>query len=156
MSKRNNQDRRPTWPWPWPQATPSPTGPATTRSPRRTAYTWSRCPEVTEAVEHIRREVLDRAIGRLSNNATAVADRIAKLALEAAAESVQLSACRAVLAELMTISNYAAIERRLAQVERHLRDGATTTVPGPEPDSEPESATDEPSSSKEEVRSCPA
>ena len=68
----------------------------------------------------IMQEVLDRTAGRLSDNATAAADKIAKLAREAASESVQLQAARAVLAELMTVSNFLAIERRLDELERRV------------------------------------
>jgi hypothetical protein len=88
----------------------------------RTVYTWSRSPEVVDQVEAIRRAVLEGAIGRLSQNATAATDEIARLAKEAVSESVRLQAARAVLAELMTVSNYAALERRMAEIERRLQD----------------------------------
>jgi hypothetical protein len=89
--------------------------------PERTAYTWSRSPEVLDQVQAIRRLAVDRAVGRLSENAIAAADAIARLAREAQSESVQLQAARAVLADLMTVSNYAALEQRLAEVERRIR-----------------------------------
>jgi hypothetical protein len=88
--------------------------------PERTAYTWSRSPEVLDLVEAIRREVLDRTIGRLCDHATAAADEIARLAREAASEAVRLHAARAVLAELMTVSSYAALEGRMAELERRV------------------------------------
>ena len=153
MSKRNNQDRKAGLALAMAAGNTVPDWARDNQIPSRTAYTWSRSPEVLRAVHRIRRRALDRAIGRLSRNATAAACRIAKLAKSATSESVQLAACRAVLADLMTVSNYAAIEKRLAQVERQLRDGAIATGPGPDP--EPESATDDPPSG-EEVRSCPA
>jgi transposase-like protein len=86
----------------------------------RTARTWSNSTEVLDQVESIRREVLDRAIGRLSDNAIAAADEIARLVKEAASEAVRLQAARAVLAELMTVSNYAALDGRLADIERRI------------------------------------
>jgi len=86
----------------------------------RTAYTWSRSPEVRDLVERIRRRAIDRAIGRLSRNATAAADQIARLAREAESEAVKLNAARAVLADLMSVSNYAALEKRLAEIERRM------------------------------------
>jgi hypothetical protein len=90
---------------------------------RRTAHTWSKSPEVRELVGRIRRKAIDRAVGRLSRHASAAAERIAKLAQGAASESVQLQAARAVLADLMTVSNYADLEERLAALERRAAEG---------------------------------
>ena len=86
----------------------------------RTARTWSHSKEVLDQVEAIRREVLDRTVGRLSDNATAAADEIARLFREASSEAVRLQAARAVLAELMVVSSYAALEGRMAEVERRI------------------------------------
>jgi hypothetical protein len=88
--------------------------------PDRTARTWSHSQEVRDQVEAIRRAVIDRTIGRLSDHATEAADQIARLAKDAASEAVRLQAARAVLAELMAVSNYDALEQRLAQVERSI------------------------------------
>jgi hypothetical protein len=101
---------------------------------RRTAYNWSRSREVRAHVKRIRRRVIDRAVGRLSKNATAAADQIARLARGAKSEAVQLQASRAVLAELMAVSNYATIEQRLAEVERKLRDSDQPPAPASQPD----------------------
>ena len=89
---------------------------------RRTAYTWAQSPEVRKLVERIRRRAMDRAIGRLSQNATAAATKIAKLVKDATSEAVMLNAARAVLADLMSVSNYAGLDRRLAKIERRMRD----------------------------------
>jgi hypothetical protein len=89
---------------------------------QRTAYTWARSPDVKKQVRHIRRRAIDRVIGRLSRHAAAAADRIAHLAQGAASESVQLQAARAVLSDLMSVSNYAALEERLTEVERRIAD----------------------------------
>jgi hypothetical protein len=89
----------------------------------RTARTWSKSPEVLDQVEAIRREVLDRTVGRLSDNATAAVDEIVRLVKDAASEAVRLQAARAVLADLMTVSSYAALEGRMAAVERRIADG---------------------------------
>jgi hypothetical protein len=114
--------------------------------PERTARTWSHLPEVQDLVRRIRRKAIDRAIGRLSRHATAAADQVVKLAEGAASEAVRLHAARAVLADLMTVSNYAALEDRLADVERRLRDAART------PDDWPRAIGD----LKQEDRPCPA
>jgi hypothetical protein len=118
----------------------------------RTAYTWSRCPEVLEQIDRIRSRALDRAIGRLSKNVTAAAEEIASLARGAASESVKLNAARAVLADLMSVSNYAALERRLAQVERRMRDNSRFPAG---PDQPPRPTTDD-GQRREEAESCPA
>jgi hypothetical protein len=88
--------------------------------PKRTAYTWARSAAVRATVERIRRRSLDRAIGRLSRDATAAASTIAKLAQSAESETVKLTAARGLLADLMTVSDYATLERRLAEVEERL------------------------------------
>jgi hypothetical protein len=89
--------------------------------PDRTAYRWAGCRAVRDEVEAIRRDALDLAIGRLSEKATSAAEQIARLAEAAVSEAVRLQASRAVLAELMTVSSYAALEHRLAEIERRLK-----------------------------------
>ena len=90
--------------------------------PHRTAYSWASSPEVTHQVEAIRRQFIDQAVGRLCEHANAAADKIALLADKAESETVQLQAARAVLTDLMAISNYAALSGRMAQIERRLAD----------------------------------
>jgi hypothetical protein len=120
MSKRNNENHKANLALAMAAGTAVPDWARDNDVHRRTAYTWSRSPEVLDQVKLIRSQVLDRTAGRLSDNATAAADKIAKLAQEAASESVQLQAARAVLAELMTVSNYLALERRLDELERRV------------------------------------
>jgi hypothetical protein len=98
--------------------------------PERTAYTWSRSPEVIDEVEAIRRDALDQAIGRLSRQVTEAAEQIILLARDAASESVRLQAARAVLAELMSVSSFAALERRMAEIERRIIAGPPSPVAG--------------------------
>ena len=83
---------------------------------------------------HRRRAMDICAVGRLARNATAAAAQIARLARKATSEAVRLQASRAVLAELMAISNYATIEDRLAEVERKLRDSDQPPDPASQPD----------------------
>src|SRR5262245_31948957 len=100
----------------------------------RTARTWSNSSEVRKLVQRIRRRVIDRAVGRLSKNATAAADEIVRLAKQAASEAVRLNAARAVLAELMAVSKHATLEGRLAEVERRIRDSSqpnSSQLPAP-------------------------
>jgi hypothetical protein len=93
--------------------------------PDRTARTWSNSPEVRDQVEAIRREILHCTVGRLCNHATAAADEIARLAAEATSEAVRLGAARAVLAELMAVSGYAALEGRMAELEGRIAHART-------------------------------
>ncbi len=93
--------------------------------PERTAYSWARSREVLDQVEAIRRAAIDRAVGRLSENAIVAADEITRLVRESTSDAVRLQAARAVLADLMAIADHAAFEQRLADLERRLRDGVT-------------------------------
>ncbi len=106
----------------------------------RTARTWSRSPEVREQVDRIRSRVIDRVVGRLSKNATAAADEIARLAKKATSEAVRLQASRAVLAEMMTVASYPALHGRMAELERMVRANSQLPTPGdPSPAAGPES-----------------
>lgn len=122
MSKINNQDRKAAL------ALAMATG-ATVKDwadanavPHRTAYSWAKSPEVLHQVADIRRQIVDQAVGKLCQYANAAADRIALLADQAESESVQLQAARAVLTDLMAISNYAALNGRMAELERRVVD----------------------------------
>jgi hypothetical protein len=101
------------------------------RVSKRTAFRWYHSPEVRDEIERVRREVLDGAIGRLSRHATSAAAQITLLAGEAQSEAVRLQASRAVLAEILTVSNYAVLERRMAEIERRLQDGAVAAWSDP-------------------------
>jgi hypothetical protein len=111
----------------------------------RTAYTWSRSREVIEQVEAIRRDCLDQAVNRLSRRATDAAEEIARLAREAVSESVRLQAARAVMSELMAVSGFATLERRMAEIERRLPGASSSAAGSPDPRQEmtgPEGDTD--------------
>jgi hypothetical protein len=124
--------------------------------PESTIYKWANCDEVQEAVDRIRREVWQLTIARLSQNATGAADQIAKLAQEAKSESVRLSASRAVLADLMAATDYAALERRLAKIERRLRDEERASVRGADPESGSSGPATDDHSPRRRKRACPA
>jgi transposase-like protein len=97
--------------------------------PTRTAYTWSRSPEVRRQVARIRRRAIDRAVGQLTRHATAAANQIARLARESDSDAVKLQASRAVLADLMAVANYATLERRLAALEGRVDRAAGQGTP---------------------------
>src|SRR5260370_7408489 len=69
--------------------------------PRRTAYRWSKAPEVRALVDSHRRSTLDRAIGRMTRRPTWAADGIAVLGAKAESQSPKLialpSTCSAII-----------------------------------------------------------
>jgi hypothetical protein len=112
--------------------------------PKRTAYTWSRLPQVKDAVRKIRNRALDRAAGQLARGAARAARRIIDLARNAESEAVALAAARAVLADLRTSHVLEDQDRRLTEIEAKLkqRQAAQTdglyAPPPPEPIAEEE------------------
>jgi transposase-like protein len=99
--------------------------------PDRTAYSWSRSPEVRDRTESIRRAVLAEAVKQLGAHAAAAAGQIVKLAENAQSEAVRL---RAVLAEFMSVSNYTSMAGQLADIERRLRESSGFPVLSSQPD----------------------
>jgi hypothetical protein len=89
---------------------------------RRTAYRWASDPKVRGAVNAYRSMAVDEAVGLMSRNVTRAARGIIELAQDAESESVKLTALRAILADMMAISNYAGLERRMAYIEERLRE----------------------------------
>jgi hypothetical protein len=88
--------------------------------PLRTAYRWSRDPQVRGEAQEWRRYVLDLGapgMARLSMKAT---DGIAKLGASAESESVQLRAWRAILADQMAVSKFSDLEYRIVEIEEQL------------------------------------
>jgi hypothetical protein len=124
--------------------------------PESTIYRWANSEEVEEEIDRIRKEIWEQAIGRLSQNVTAAAEQIAKLMREAVSESVRLSASRAVLTDLMAATDYAALERRLAKVERRLRDEDRASVSGAGPEPGSTGPATDGHSSRRRKRPCPA
>ncbi len=87
----------------------------------RTAYRWAAEPEVRSEIESIRSRALDEAIGRMSSRVAYSVDKIFELGEIATSESVRLSALRAVISDLITVSNFSGIETRLAKLEARVR-----------------------------------
>jgi hypothetical protein len=97
--------------------------------PRSTAFRWASEPNVRREVEATRRRALGRAIGRLSSVALKAADGILTLAKGAESESVQLRACRAILADQMAVAKFSDLEFRMVEIEEQL--GKRTGHTGP-------------------------
>jgi len=95
--------------------------------PKRTAYRWSREPKVRAAVESYRRRAVDRAIGRMARRVTWATDGIAKLAENAESESVKLAALRAILSDMMAVSQFAGLEQRITEIEEQLHEPTRST-----------------------------
>jgi len=95
--------------------------------PKRTAYRWAREPEVRAAVESYRRRAVDRPIGRMARRVTWATDGIAKLAKDAESESVSLTALRAILSDMMAVSQFAGLEQRITEIEEQLREPTPST-----------------------------
>jgi hypothetical protein len=100
--------------------------------PRSTAYRWASQPELRATVESCRRRARDRALGRMAMRAHWTSDQIAKLAAGAESESVKLRALRSILADVISVSKFSDLRRRMAAIEQELHertDNASLSCP---------------------------
>ena len=95
--------------------------------PRRTAFRWAREPKVRAKVESCRRQVLDQAVGRLTDNISMAMEGILQLATEASSESVRLAALRTVASDMMALSKFGGLEDRMTKLEEKLHARAANT-----------------------------
>ena len=86
----------------------------------RTAFYWAKDPKVRREVDACRRRALNPGAPGLTGMATNAVDRIANLAKGADSESVQLTAWRGVLADLMSVSKFSVLEYRMTELEEQL------------------------------------
>jgi hypothetical protein len=86
-----------------------------------TARRWAHEPKVRAEIEVFRRHAIDSAVGVLAKHANWAAAEICKLAGHAESESVKLSALKAVLANMMSVSKYSGLEERMGELEEHVR-----------------------------------
>jgi hypothetical protein len=91
-------------------------------TPLQTAHEWANQPDFKRAVSRFRRRSADLAAGRLASYATKAAQVMTDLAVSAASESVKLAACRAILSDMMTVSEYTDLELRMTDIEEQLRE----------------------------------
>ncbi len=96
--------------------------------PRRTAFRWYKQPKVKAAVDSCRERSLDQAIGRLAENVTSAADGIVELSKQAKSEPVRLAALKAVFSNIMAVTAFSGMEKRMTQIEEKLRDGTGNTT----------------------------
>jgi len=90
------------------------------RVPLKTAHEWASEPELRATVELCRRRTLDRAVGRLAGRAIWAANEIAKLGKKAESQSFKLAALRAMLSDLMKVTEFAVLEARMTNIEERL------------------------------------
>jgi len=90
----------------------------------RTAYEWHRDPAFKAQVDEVRRRFFDRAIGQLSRSVVKAVTEMARLTTKAKSDAVRLQAARAVVADLMAMSDFAAFEKRMAAIEKQLQERA--------------------------------
>jgi hypothetical protein len=75
-----------------------------------------------ERVAELRKELTERAIGRLADMmATTAAETLARLATSAKSEQVQLDSAKAVYELFINVTNSADLKSRLEQMEAEMR-----------------------------------
>jgi hypothetical protein len=91
-----------------------------THTPYNTAVKWFNTDEFRARVQEVRAKMLDAAIGKLTEAASEVAERMVALARDAKSETVQLTACREVLAGLINVSGFAQIKGQMAELHQQM------------------------------------
>ena len=90
--------------------------------PKTTVYRWASEPEVRKAAEACRRRIVDRAVGMMTKEITKAVKRLAWLSAEASSESVSLNATRAIIADMMAVSEHSELEERMTLIEERLNE----------------------------------
>jgi hypothetical protein len=93
-----------------------------TGTPGRTAYGWTQTPEFKSLVRTHRRRLVDAGIGKLTRHVCKAVNQIAKLADQAQSEAVKLAAARAILAELIAVSNLAEVSQEIEGLKRQIEE----------------------------------
>jgi hypothetical protein len=88
-----------------------------------TIWAWLKQPAFRERVAALRRELVDRAVGRLADlMANDAADALAKL-LNAKSDSVRLASVRSVFELFVNVTNAAELKDRIEKIEAAQRSG---------------------------------
>jgi hypothetical protein len=93
--------------------------------PERTCYDWSRTPGFRTQVTDIRRRFIDANVGMLVVASSRATCKLVNLLDSSFSPSIQLSAARTILENVIHISNWADYEDRMSAVERRLESGKT-------------------------------
>jgi hypothetical protein len=90
--------------------------------PRTTAYRWAADPRVRRMVQSCRRRSFQSTLGLVTRRATKACDEIAKLARGAESDFVRLTALRAIVRDLVAMSEAGNLTHRIANAEALIRD----------------------------------
>ncbi len=96
--------------------------------PKSTAYKWAKDLDVRRQADDCRRRYLERTLGWLSVHSMWAVKGFKQLGDSAESESVQLRARRAVLHDLLKVSDYANLEHRVAEMEEEIRANQANAV----------------------------
>jgi hypothetical protein len=92
-----------------------------TKTARSTASTWQEDPQFDRDVAAIRRQMLNQAVGKFTGAVNKVADEMIQLAESATSEPTKLSAQRAVMENLVQMTEFAEVKKRLDSLEHWQR-----------------------------------
>ena len=87
---------------------------------KMTAYRWAKDPAVRKAVDTYRRRMIDQTVGMLTRKTAQAASRMVRIAMDGDTDSIQLTACRAIISDMITTSKYSVLEGRLLDIEERL------------------------------------
>jgi hypothetical protein len=94
------------------------------RAGTTTIWRWLKQPAFRQRIEALRRELVDRAVGRLADMmAGTAADTLRKL-LDAKSDSVRLDSVKAVYELFVNVTNAAELKARIEQLEANQPKGA--------------------------------
>lgn len=86
----------------------------------RTAYGWSMTPEFKTLVAAHRDRIINKAVGILVKNSTAASRELARLIKNGMNDSIKLAASRAILDQMIAVSNHAESTKVLAEMQARL------------------------------------
>jgi hypothetical protein len=88
--------------------------------PLRTAYGWASSREFKAQVADHRRQLTDRAIGKLAANVAEAVSQIRRLMREGQSETTRLGAAKAIISELIAIQTHAQLADRIEAMEKRI------------------------------------
>jgi hypothetical protein len=86
----------------------------------RTAYGWSMKPEFKALVSGHRDRIINRSVGILVKHSTAASRELARLIKNGTNDSIKLAASRAILDQMIAVSNHAESSKVLAEMQARL------------------------------------
>jgi hypothetical protein len=89
--------------------------------PRRTCYAWTKEPGFVEKSAAYRATIIDRLTGSLAKLGKKAVREIGVLATGAESEAVRLQACRAILADLISVGNYSVSAKQFDDLRAQVK-----------------------------------